>query len=138
MVQVFTKLKRSLHVHCSFALAWLLMGESLEKEQERRFLSPNDVIPSRGWLMRALSDDDPAHESAAMRGLSNFIVSDSEAVDQQQLFSAVDTCVHCEGRLQERLALVVCQGCCGNNFELPLDAHVFLVTFLIGSPSVQL
>jgi hypothetical protein len=138
MVQVFTKLKRSLHVHCSFALAWLLMGESLEMEQERKFLSPNDVIPSRAWLMRALSDDDPAHESAAMRGLSNFIVSDSEEVDQQQLFSAVDTCVHCEGRLQERLAFVLCQGCCGNNFELPLDAHVFLVTFLIGSPSVQL
>ena len=141
MAQALAKLKRSLHVHCSFALAWLMLGCGLEKEPSRRFLSPNDPIPSRAWLMRALSDDDSALESAAMRALSNFIISDVESGSQQQqhqLFSAVDTCVHSGGRLQERLAFVLCQGCCSSNFELPLDAHVFLATFLIGAWSVQL
>jgi hypothetical protein len=138
MTLTLAKLKRALNVHCSFALAWLVLGGGLEKECERRFLALNDPSPSRAWLMRALCDDDPMYESAAMRGLSNFVISDADASAQLNLISAVDTCVHSEGRLQERIAFVLCQGCSSSHFELPLDVHVFLATFLIGAPSVQL
>jgi hypothetical protein len=142
IAQAVIKLKRALHVHCSFALAWLMLGTGLEKEQERRHLSVNDAVASRAWLMRALCDDDTVYESAAMRGLSNFISSDNDLVTKQQqqhqLFSVLDTCVRSEGRLQERLAYVLCQGCLNSDFELPLDAHVFLATFLIGAASVSL